>query len=150
MVCSISKKTIAVGNHNGQLRQLAHDVKKDNNAVLKAAKLMSLYITPKSILVPIPSHTGDATYTYDMAVAIAKEKGAKVVDALQCFPRESCHDAKLQHRDISNKVWFYRIADVPDHDIVLIDNCVATGHTADAARKALKRPHAVCLAITLA
>lgn len=148
MICSIKKNTIAVGNHAGKLRDMAHEVKYDKNAMKEAAKLMSVVIPSGSVLIPIPSHTGDATYTHAIASEISRIKNGKVIDALQGFERESSHEAKLQHRNIDSQIWFYKIEDVPQ-SVILIDNCVSSGKTIEMARKALGRPNAVCVSLTL-
>lgn len=151
MILSIKKNCIAVGKHAGHLRELAHQVKTgDKTAILSAALLMSSLVPQNATLVPIPSHEGDATYTYDIAREISKLKGVQVVDAIQGFSRESSHEAKLQGRNNASKVWFYKVEDIPkDSQIVFIDNCVATGKTTQAARHALG-DRGYTLAITLA
>lgn len=151
MILNRKKHCIAVGKHGGKLRDLAHQVKTgDKAAILSAAILMSSIVPQNATLVPIPSHEGDATYTYDIANAISKIRGVPVVDAIQGFSRESSHEAKLQGRRINSKVWFYKIENVSeDSQVVFIDNCVATGKTCEAARKALGN-RGYTLSITLA
>lgn len=151
MILSVKKNCIAVGKHAGHLRELAHKVKTgDKSAILLAATLMSSLVPQNATLVPIPSHEGDATYTYDMARAISKIRGVPVVDAIQGFSRESSHEAKLQGRSITSKVWFYKVENVSeDSQVVFIDNVVATGKTCEAARKALGN-RGYTISITLA
>lgn len=151
MILNIKKNCIAVGKHAGHLRELAHKVKAgDKSAILLAATLMSSLVPQNATLVPIPSHEGDATYTFEIAREIGKIRGVPVVDAIQGFCRESSHEAKLQGRSIASKVWFYKVEDVAsDSNIIFIDNCVATGKTCEAARHALG-DRGITLSITLA
>ena len=151
MIVDIKKSIISAGRHQGHLRQLAHAVKTGNRQPLEeAARLLASFCNKKHVLVPVPNHDGDAGYTYKLALLIAGICGATVCDALQGFPRESSHDAKVEGRSIKSKIWFYRIPEsvIPDRNVVLIDNCYATGATIEAARKALDCPHAVSLTIT--
>lgn len=150
MILSIKKNCIAVGKHAGHLRELAHKVKTgDKSAILLAATLMSSLVPQNATLVPIPSHEGDATYTFEIAREIGKIRGVPVVDAIQGFSRDSSHEAKLQGRSIASKVWFYKVEDVAsDSNIIFIDNCVATGKTCKAARHALG-DRGITLSITL-
>lgn len=149
MVVDMKRRCISVGKHRGHLRDLAHEVKNNRNAIYEAAKIMASYVSKDKVLVPIPSHTGDARYTYDIAYAISILTGAKVVDALQGFNRKSSHEAKLEGKSVKSKIWFFKPADVelPDGNVVLIDNCIATGKTIEAARKALNM-EAIALTIT--
>lgn len=139
MIFNRKKHCIAVGKYAGKLRELSHQVKTgDKTAILSAALLMSSLVPQNATLVPIPGHEGDATYTYDIAKEISRIKGVPVVDAIQGFSRESSHEAKLRGKNISSKVWFYKIENISeDSVIVFIDNCVATGKTCEAARHAL-------------
>lgn len=151
MIVDIKKSIISAGSHHGHLRQLAHAVKTGNRQPLEeAAHLLASFCDKKSVLIPIPNHDGNAGYTYKLALLIAGICGATVCDALQGFPRESSHDAKVMGRSIKSQIWFYRIPEivVPNRNVILIDNCYATGTTIEAARKALNYPHAVALTIT--
>ena len=149
MVFDRHKHCIAVGYHSGKLRELAHHVKTcDANAIVQAATLMSPLVPDNSVLVPIPSHKGDATYTYNMAREIGNIRGLKVIDAIQGFSRESAYEAKKSHR--KPDIWFYKVEDIPTTArIVFIDNCVATGRTCKAARRAVG-DRGITISITLA
>lgn len=149
MVFDRRKHCIAVGYHSGKLRELAHQVKTCNaSAISQAATLMSSLVPDNSVLVPIPSHKGDATYTYNMAREIGNIRGLKVIDAIQGFSRESAYEAKKSHR--KSDIWFYKIEDIPTTTrIVFIDNCVATGRTCKAARRAVG-DRGITISITLA
>lgn len=89
-------------------------------------------------LVPIPQHTGFADYTLALCRRIAERTHAEVLDILRCRPRESFYWAKKEGRDISSEIEFFTTGDIPDgKTVILVDNVVATGTTANAARKAL-------------
>lgn len=151
MILDFKRKIVSAGRHQGHLRMLAHAVKTGNRQSLEeAAHLLASFCNRNQVLVPVPNHDGDAGWTYKLAILIASICGATVCDALQGFPRESSHDAKVAGRDIKSKVWFYKIPDIdcPAHNVVLIDNCFATGATIEAARKALNLPNAPALTIT--
>lgn len=147
MVLDRERNCISLGHHAGHLRDLAHEVKKSREACYEAARMMSSFINDKNMLIPIPSHTGDARYTYEIAYAIAILKGAKVADVLHGFDRMSSHEAKLLGKSVAKDVWFYADHQELQH-VVLIDNCITTGKTIEEARKALGMPDACALTIT--
>lgn len=151
MITNTSKHCVAVGKHYGKLRELARQVKTSNkDAIEEAACLMCEAVPNNSVLVPIPGHEGDATYTYLLAKAIADKRHVQVVDAIQGFRRESSHEAKLKGRCINSQVWFYKIENISEGpNIIFIDNVVATGRTCQAARHALG-DRGTTLSITIA
>ena len=131
----------ATGNYRKDGRcKTAHAMKDGENwAILKAAAEMVQYIPTNAVLVPMPSHTGKATYTLELCKRIARETAAEVCDYLKGTPRETLYNLKKQGRHIlPAKLGFYLSQPLPKNKRVLIvDNVVATGTTAAAAVRAV-------------
>lgn len=134
---------IATGNYRQDGRnETAHAMKNGEHwAIGKAAEEMAKYIPSNAVLVPIPSHTGNATYTLELAQRIARKTTAEVVDALKCEPREMIYNLKKQGRKPTPKqMGFYLVRSIPENKrIIILDNVVATGTTAAAALMAIGR-----------
>lgn len=128
---------IATCNYRqGTNRETAHAMKNGEHwAIGKAAQAMAKYIPTNSVLIPIPSHTGKATYTLELAKRIARATNAEVLDALKCEPREMLYNLKKQGKKPSpRQMGFYLVHSLPEgKHIVILDNVVATGTTAAAA-----------------
>ena len=131
----------ATGNYRQDRRnETAHAMKNGERwAIYKAAAEMVQYIPTNAVLVPMPSHTGRATYTKDLCRLIARKTAAEVRDILRGSERETLYTLKKQGRHIMpNKLGFYTTEPVPtDRRILIIDNVVATGTTAAAAVRAI-------------
>ena len=131
----------ATGNYRKDGRcETAHAMKEGANwAIYKAAAEMVKYIPSNAVLVPMPSHTGRATYTLELCKRIARETAAEVRDILRGKERETLYTLKKQGRHIlPTKLGFYATEPAPtDKRIIIIDNVVATGTTATAAVRAL-------------
>lgn len=100
---------------------------------------MVKYIPTNAVLVPMPSHTGRATYTKDLCRLIARETAAEVCDYLRGKERETLYNLKKQGRHIlPAKLGFYLSQPLPaGKRVIIIDNVVATGTTAAAAVRAI-------------
>lgn len=112
-----------------------------------AAKMMQQYVEAEAILIPIPSHTGKATYTKELCEAIQDIKprwGIEVLDCLEGNARESFCEAKKAGRTMTEEDFGFRLkpdTTIPEgRPIYLVDNVVATGTTAAYAVKALAKP----------
>lgn len=131
----------ATGNYRASHRnETAHAMKNGERwAIFKAAAEMVKYIPTNAVLVPMPSHTGRATYTLDLCRQIAKETAAEVRDILRGSERETLYTLKKQGRHIlPKKLGFYTTEPAPtDKRVLIIDNVVATGTTATAAVRAI-------------
>lgn len=134
-------KYYATGNYRANHRnETAHAMKNGERwAITKAAAEMVQYIPSNAVLVPMPSHTGRATYTLDLCKKIARETAAEVCDYLKGTPRETLYTLKKQGRHIlPKKLGFYLSHPLPANKrIIIIDNVVATGTTAAAAVRAI-------------
>lgn len=133
----------ATGNYRAAHRnETAHAMKNGERwAIFKAAAAMVQYIPTNAVLVPMPSHTGRATYTLELCRMLAKETAAEVRDILRGSERETLYTLKKQGRHIMpKKLGFYVTEPAPtDRRILIIDNVVATGTTAAAAVQAVGR-----------
>ncbi|MBQ8959375.1 MAG: hypothetical protein IJ057_12905 [Bacteroidales bacterium] len=131
----------ATGNYRKDGRcETAHAMKEGANwAIYKAAAEMVKYIPTNAVLVPMPSHTGRATYTLELCKRIARETAAEVRDILRGRERETLYTLKKQGRHFSPaKLGFYVTEPKPEgKHIIIIDNVVATGTTAAAAVRAI-------------
>ena len=133
----------ATGNYRKDGRtETAHAMKEGANwAIIRAAREMAQYIPTNAVLIPMPSHTGRATYTKELCRLIARETAAEVRDILRGSERETLYTLKKQGRHIMpKKLGFYVTEPAPtDRRILIIDNVVATGTTAAAAVQAVGR-----------
>ncbi|MBR5377951.1 MAG: hypothetical protein IK135_02415 [Bacteroidales bacterium] len=131
----------ATGNYRKDGRsETAHAMKEGANwAIIRAAREMVKYIPTNAVLVPMPSHTGRATYTKDLCRLIARETAAEVCDYLRGKERETLYNLKKQGRHIlPAKLGFYLSQPLPaGKRVIIIDNVVATGTTAAAAVRAI-------------
>ena len=131
----------ATGNYRKDGRtETAHAMKEGANwAIIRAAREMVQYIPTKAVLVPMPSHTGRATYTKDLCRLIARDTAAEVCDYLRGKERETLYNLKKQGRHIlPAKLGFYLSQPLPaGKRVIIIDNVVATGTTAAAAVRAI-------------
>lgn len=131
----------ATGNYRKDGRsETAHAMKEGANwAIIRAAREMVQYIPTNAVLVPMPSHTGRATYTKDLCRLIARDTAAEVCDYLRGKERETLYNLKKQGRHIlPAKLGFYLSQPLPaGKRVIIIDNVVATGTTAAAAVRAI-------------
>lgn len=131
----------ATGNYRKDGRtETAHAMKEGAKwAIYKAAAEMVKYIPTNAVLIPMPSHTGRATYTLELCKRIARETAAEVRDILRGSERETLYTLKKQGRHFSPaKLGFYATEPAPKgKHVIIIDNVVATGTTAAAAVRAI-------------
>ena len=131
----------ATGNYRqGDRCETAHAMKEGAIwAIYKAAAEMVKYIPTNAVLIPMPSHTGRATYTLELCKRIARETAAEVRDILRGRERETLYTLKKQGRHFSPaKLGFYATEPAPKGKrVIIIDNVVATGTTAAAAVRAI-------------
>lgn len=119
------------------VRTLSRNMKNNIEALQKVASMLQPFVTSKDILIPIPSHTGRATYMLDVADILRQKTGCKIMNILRCEPHESICEMKKK-KDFSwpnifsgcNPKW------IPDNAI-LLDNVLDTGSTYFAAQLAL-------------
>lgn len=141
-----------VGYRGGAHSSIAKKVKEENpDAISEAAYQMSIRIPKGSILVPMPSRTGNATYTVKLAEAIAKATDSEVRDVLKGKARMSVYEAKQKGiKMTSEDLGMYTTEELPKgKNIVIIDNVIDKGTTALAAVSAVRGASVVAYAYTL-
>ena len=125
------------GRYEGWLRLLAHGVKDgDAECIRKAAILFDLMLPNGCVVVPMPSHTGEARQM--LAVANDMLGNRHVVDMLSCDSHESCYSQKKDGFtpapfEMRCKPWM-----LPKRcsEVYVIDNVICTGVTACSAIRA--------------
>lgn len=127
-------------------QNLAHAVKTgDEQAIQKAGELMSKLVHQQGcIFVPVPSHTGKATYTLEIAKIIARNTHGYVSNILGGKKRETLYQQKLKGINASSVDLGMSISNldyppemIANRDIYLVDNVVSTGETYKQAIQAL-------------
>ncbi|MBR4040803.1 MAG: nucleotidyltransferase domain-containing protein [Bacteroidaceae bacterium] len=141
-----------VGYRGGAHSSIAKRIKEGNpDAITEAAYQMSIRIPRGSILVPMPSHNGDATYTVKLAETIAMATDSEVMDVLKGKARMSVYEAKQKGIQLrSDELGMYVTEELPKgRNVVIIDNVIDKGTTALAAVSAVKGASVVAYAYTL-
>lgn len=132
---------VSAGGYRGKMQKLAHGVKtRDPKVIAEVADLMASLIPKDAVLVPAPSHTGEATDMLDLAQAISERTGAPVANVLKSVKRGSQYDAKNAGKPLSASELGITVTGEPLPAgllPVVIDNVVDTGNTAEACVKAL-------------
>lgn len=142
------------GAYRQRIRYLCHLVKEgDIEAIDEASLMLAKYVPVGSILIPIPSHGGTATYTLKLAQFIAKRSKSKVMDILSSPARERMYNLKMQKADVKNINLNFsaasddngRIANALANarNVILVDNVVSSGVTYEQAQKEIKQKYGV-------
>lgn len=130
----------AVKYRKGETRTVAYGLKDaDPDSIARAATAMQRTIPPRSTLVPIPNSHGSTAANRALAEELARRTGSTVADVLgrsgpvasSLVRRQSggCGLTPQEHRITARMK--------PRGRVILIDNVLTTGSTAEAARKAL-------------
>ena len=107
---------------------MAHRVKNNDAAAIKQmAKEMAEIVPNNAVLVPIPSSTGEATTTLEIAEIIAEIKGLQVKDIIKGDARGKWYDAKKEGKESFD--FGFRLIDKAPVNALLIDNVYDTGET---------------------
>ena len=135
------------------MRAVAYDLKvADPAAVRVAAAAMAptaLALAALSpVLVPVPDSRGSTAANLALAEAVGRLAGLRVVDALARAPSESQYERRKAGlaaltADAMDVRW---VGPRPTGLVVLVDNVVASGATAEAARLAAGDVDALALA----
>ena len=140
-----------VGYRSHSHSSIAKKVKEENpDAISEAAYQMSKRVSKGSILVPMPSRSGKATYTIKLAEAIAKATDSVVRDVLRGKERMSVYEAKKKGLKIDSRdLGFYITEKLPkDKNIIIVDNVIDRGITALAAVEAVEGGSVLAYAFT--
>ncbi len=142
---------VTAGGYRGKLQHLAHGVKsRDAKVIAEVADMMAPLIPKDAVLIPAPSHTGEATDMLDLAQAISERTGAPVADVLKSEERGSQYEAKKIGKAMSStELGISKQGELPEDKIpVVIDNVVDSGNTAEACVQALGKGIVASLAGT--
>lgn len=142
------------GRYARRIRNLCHLVKEGNIvAIDEASLIMAKYVPSGSILIPIPSHGGKATYTLKLAQFIAKRSRSRVMDILSSPARERMYNIKKRKGDVDNiNLNFSGVSDDDGsiakrlssvRNVILIDNVVSSGVTYEQAQRVIKERYGV-------
>ena len=127
--------------YDDESKKIAHQIKEgDAKAIATAAEDMARFVKDGDILVPIPSRSGKATTSLELAKAISKQSGkGTVVDALAGAERESIYEAKKAGKALPKPadLGIRLVGEIPEGRVLLIDNVLATGTTMEAALNAI-------------
>lgn len=118
---------------DSECSKVCHGLKKgDKTAVQTAAAEMVKNIPDNSVLVPMASSVGYATYTKDMCEEIKKlNPTLDISDVLKCNERQKLYDLKLEGKEVSKEFFNFHLSkEIPkDRPIYLVDNVLSTGST---------------------
>lgn len=127
------KKKIWYNNYyKRNTREICHEIKNRNEECYKIMAdffLEQEIIDDQCILIPAPQHEGYAIYTKKIAEMIALESGAKVLDIIKSFPRETLYEYKQKHQKVNLDFKITEIISLTDKKVFLVDNVFHSGQT---------------------
>lgn len=129
------------GTHQADfVRGVAHDLKAAEPIAVRVAAAALAPLVPRgATIVPVPGSRGSTRENLVLAEAVARLSGARVNDGLERVPSESQYVRRKRglaplRAESMNVRW----SGTPLRGVVvLIDNVVTTGATAEAARRAI-------------
>jgi predicted amidophosphoribosyltransferase len=111
-------------------REICHRFKdNDPEAISIMAIKMARFINIDDSIIPVPSRTGKATNTLELAYAISDITGAEVYDIVEGKARTSIYYAKKRGDDLNSIDFGYRLKGSIPSNPVIIDGVMATGTT---------------------
>ncbi|NQZ06720.1 MAG: hypothetical protein HRT35_06110 [Algicola sp.] len=142
---------ISVADYYGTkgARELVHRVKNnDVEAIAIMARVMAEIALERlpadSVLIPVPSHTGHATNTLQLAAQIALLTGFPVLDIVRGRMRNSWYTLKqngVTASRITDAFFGFYLVDVIKHKTpVIVDNVFDTGQTIVTISKLFCQP----------
>lgn len=144
--------------YEGNRKAVCHAIKEGrHDAIEYAAREMAPLVPRNSILIPTPSHHGDARETKELCECISRITGTPVVDALRGNDRRSQYYAKHEGNPVTEKeMGFRRVCALPlGKTPIIIDAVSDLGTSAKAAVHALQRgssfvptPNVITFAVT--
>ena len=142
---------ISVADYYGTkgARELVHRVKNnDVEAIAIMARAMAAVAIERlpadCILIPVPSHTGRASNTLDLAKQISALTGFPVFDIINGSHRDTWYSVKQQGvsaMDITTEFFDFKLLhEIAPHKAIIIDMVFDTGCTIAAISKLFNRP----------
>ena len=137
------------GRYEGWLKWLARGVRDcDGECMKKAAKLFDMMLVDECVVIPMPSHTGEARQMLSVANLLPGRR--TVADVLRCSPHESSYAQKKDGFTPSDiDMWCGGLPKL-GQPVYIIDNVICTGVTAGAALRAVKNAGADAMVVALA
>ena len=137
------------GRYEGWLKWLARGVRDyDSDCITKVAKLFDLMLVDECVVIPMPSHMGEARQM--LSVANLLPGGRTVADVLRCNPHESSYAQKKDGFTPSDiDMWCGSLPKL-GRPVYIIDNVICTGVTASAALRAVKNAGVDAMVVALA
>lgn len=138
----ITENTYAMGDYS-IWRTLAHKVKDGNEDAIRAcASLMAreMEFDFPCVLVGMPSHNGDATYTDKICKILSETFSIPFIPNALCgLARESQYELKKKGKIITaDEMPMFLCSELPENCTpIVIDNVIASGETAKAALNAM-------------
>ena len=130
------------GRYEGWLKWLARGVRDcDYECMQRAAKLFDMMLVDECVVIPMPSHTGEARQMLSVANMMPGKR--LVLDVLMCSPHESSYAQKKNGFTPSD-------IDMWCRNLYIIDNVICTGVTAGAALRAVKDAGSDAMVVALA
>lgn len=125
----------AYAPYAGRYRELALGLKAGNSeAIDKTAHILAGLIPQGSLIAPMPSHYGRATYMLSVARKM-EEMGYRTTDIFTSNTHESLYKAKKRGKNADIQVKIQTIEKIKEK-IYMIDNVISTGKTAIEALRA--------------
>lgn len=122
------------------VRGVAHDLKAAEPIAVRVAAAALAPLVPRgATIVPVPGSRGSTRENLVLAEAVARLSGARVSDGLERVPSESQYARRKRGlAPLRAEAMNVRWSGTPLRGVVvLIDNVVTTGATAEAARRAI-------------
>mgnify|MGYP006052830417 CR=1 FL=1 len=122
------------------VRSVAHDLKAAEPIAVRVAAASLAPLVPRgATIVPVPGSRGSTRENLALAEAVAKLAGARVSDGLERVPSESQYARRKRGlAPLRAEAMNVRWGGAPLRGVVvLVDNVVTTGATAEAARRAI-------------
>lgn len=135
-------------NPYSNVRYLCHAVKAGSrDAILTLGRwyAYSGIVSRDTVVVPVPQHTGRATYMLAVAEEIRRLTGCAIADVLRCVPRKPAYDLKQNNKFTEAGIYCVRPLSCP---CLIIDNVADTWKTINSCRRLLPQAEAAPFAIT--
>lgn len=139
----ISPRERQLEPHETKVRDIAYSLKSAKSEAIKyAAFYMAKHIPSGSILIPIPSSSGDTSANLALAKEIAKYKKVEVIDFLKRSNKVTpSHELRRQGKPIPGDHHQFSASDdksfLSNKKVFMVDNVITSGATMNAARKAI-------------